>query len=222
MKEHDFGYCYAIEFNNGTVKIGKSVNIIKRLSEHRSSARKFCVDIVDIIFTDVIPLHSDMERELLTSATLLCEPNGPTEYFNGITIYDCMNIFNGAGVNFIRTTKIPTIGKDGDILVSIKSTPEMIAYKEVCDDVKTPGKKNEATKKSKDIVTVERVISILTKKKKPTPPSVIRQCCKSKKLDISDLDTDAAISKLLTDGTIKLNVVIHGKTKAEHTRYELA
>ena len=48
MKEHDFGYCYAIEFNNGTVKIGKSVNIIKRLSEHRSSARKFCVDIVDI------------------------------------------------------------------------------------------------------------------------------------------------------------------------------
>jgi hypothetical protein len=51
---------------------------------------------------------------------------------------------------------------------------------------------------------------------------VIRQCCKSKKLDISDLDTDAAISKLLTDGTIKPNVVMHGKTKAEHTRYELA
>lgn len=217
MEDMDFGRCYAIEFDNGTVKIGKTTNIVDRIRNHKGNAARFNVGIVSMIFTDVIPFHGDMERKVLSDACSICDLTKSNEYFNGITIHDCMGFFHSYGVNYIRTSTIPKITESGHLLVTISSSPDA-AIHAIPDREKI---EVDSVKEFDDIV-MNRIRDVFDRSKVPLSPSVIVQRCVLKKYNITEKNVKDCIKLMMDTGTIRESIVVHAKTHRESVRYTLA
>jgi len=226
MKNNDFGYCYAIEFDNGTIKIGKSTSILKRLMEHKRAAGKFNVEIVDILFTDLIPYHSDMEKKLLSDACSICDPTKSNEYFNGLSIYDCIGMFHNYGVNYIRTKEIPKLDDNGNIVVLISRIPDKKIFDGLDCDFSSFDKDNQIDDindepKDKTEITKTRIIEMLKRSKSELAPSVICQRCASKKYDIRKSDIMNAINEMSQSGELLHINIVHGKNLLSYPKYYL-
>lgn len=206
MEDKDIGHCYAIEFDNGTVKIGRTTNIIRRLSQHRSSATRFCVDIQKIVITEAVTNHKALEKTLLDFACSLKGSSSKGEYFNGLSIIELQSKLKKLHVSFVVTESIPTSDSEGRLIVKLdKSFDKCDFYGEF----------------SSRSVVEERVISAIRENKLGLPPSVICQRAVSKKLFISREDVMCAIKNMEENGTLISSVLIHNKTKIESTRYKM-
>lgn len=217
MEDMDFGRCYAIEFDNGTVKLGKTTAIVKRLNKHKSDAGKFGVSIVSMIFTDVIPMHSDMERKILSDACSICSPTKSNEYFNGINIYDCMGFFHSYGVNYMRTSSIPKIDNNNSLLVSVDLLPDCNLYDAGFDFIDTGSDAND--ERSVGEITRDRIINSIVVSGIELAPSVIVQRCTSKRLGIDKQQVLSSIKEMCDEGIILPIKMKHAKTGFESERY---
>ena len=82
------GFIYVIGFSNGTVKVGRSQDLERRLAAHRSHGRKFGADITD---KWVSPQHAEWrqnETKLIAIAHELGGRVTAAEYFTGLAFAD--------------------------------------------------------------------------------------------------------------------------------------
>jgi len=207
MKENDTGYCYAIEFSNGTVKVGRTKNLVSRLTDHKKTAKKFDIDIVRMIFTECVDKHSFLEKRLLGFASSICREINANEYFIGVNLQDIEDYLMKSGIYFARSYSIPRFSEDGLLVVtmdqhfSIEKKSITIQFESITD---------------------RRILNLFRKRKCELQPSVVVQVCKSSRLGISRDEILSSMTNLTESGVLRESIVKHGKTGIESKRYSLA
>ena len=78
------GYVYAVEFSDGTVKVGKAKSLHSRLSNHRHDAEKFALSIKRWWGSPLHRGYENSEKRLIAHATETGEVQGGREYFVGV------------------------------------------------------------------------------------------------------------------------------------------
>ncbi len=209
------GHCYAIEFDNGTVKIGKTINPSARFNAHRTSAKKFGVSVVKAIISMSIPFHDEMEEKLLSDASSICTITNSKEYFSGITIDDCCELFRRNGVGYVKVFDIVKTDKYGRIMMYVDLEQEisneyLINKKEECN------KKSESTPLG---VCKSKIIKFLLNSDESLSPSVIAQRVRSRYQNIDDSVINQAMLDLTMEGILSSEMIEHAKTKLKSKRY---
>jgi hypothetical protein len=182
------------------------MNLISRLSDHKSSAKKFDISIVRMIFTECVDKHSFLEKGLLKFASSICREVNANEYFIGINLYDIESYLMNNGISFARSYSIPKLSEDGLLVVTMDQSFSM--------------NKKSITRQFTEI-TDRRVINLFRKRKCELQPSVVVQVCKSSRLGISRDEILSSIKKLTEVGFLRESIVKHGKTGIESKRYSL-
>lgn len=79
------GYVYAVEFSDGTVKVGKARNLQVRLANHRQDAEKFKLSIAQWWGSPLHRGYADTEKKLIAFASSVGDIHGGREYFTGVS-----------------------------------------------------------------------------------------------------------------------------------------
>lgn len=82
---HKDGYVYIVEFNDGTVKVGKAKNLQIRLANHRQDAEKFKLSIAQWWGSPLHRDYADTEKLLIEFASGTGDIHGGREYFTGVS-----------------------------------------------------------------------------------------------------------------------------------------
>jgi hypothetical protein len=105
------GYLYAVAFDNGVVKVGRTLNPRGRLTNHRSGGRVFGAELTDWW---VSPRHDCWEANEGTLIELAHQlggiPTGGAEYFTGID-YDQL-VEKAQALNFSAPAAVTVSKKD--------------------------------------------------------------------------------------------------------------
>lgn len=99
------GFCYVIIFSNGTVKAGKTENLLKRFSQHKSSGIRFGASIDWVLHSVRHADYDNTEKSILSEmANISTRITG--EYFSGIPLEKCLEIAEETGVSFCCSTSV--------------------------------------------------------------------------------------------------------------------
>jgi hypothetical protein len=86
----DEGHLYVLKFSTGVIKVGQTLDLPRRIREHRRDAEAFGAVIVDCWFSPAHNNYLENEVELI----LMCDEAAPwrskREYFHGIDIEDAI------------------------------------------------------------------------------------------------------------------------------------
>lgn len=78
------GYVYAISFDNGTVKVGSTINPNQRIRFHQTTAIQFDITVLDLWLSPELDDYLKAERRLLAAATRLSGRGLLREWFRGL------------------------------------------------------------------------------------------------------------------------------------------
>lgn len=92
------GHLYAIEFSSGTVKVGQSRNIARRIASHEAGAARHGVTADCIWISEPIEQLDERERELLAFCARQWQTTAGDEYFRHADITKIIEQANNSGV----------------------------------------------------------------------------------------------------------------------------
>lgn len=88
----ELSYLYVIEFENGTVKVGRSSNISTRISDHKSTGAALGVPVSRVWQSDAHEHSYDSENRLLAA---LPSPTSGREWFREVLFNDVVQLAEG-------------------------------------------------------------------------------------------------------------------------------
>ena len=92
---------YILSFSDGTVKVGRADDVIKRIDEHKVQARQFGVSIVYSWASAVVDNPAEVGRVLIGAANLLGEPTSGREWFKDIDA-ERLTVFAEEALGLVR------------------------------------------------------------------------------------------------------------------------
>jgi len=107
---NDKGFCYIIEFSNGVIKPGKTIDLLARFNQHKAWAQKQGADALQIAFTDQHADYGKTEKLMLSSLIKNAESN-KGEYLQGISFQECIRIIGDLGITTTCTQNIVKLQK---------------------------------------------------------------------------------------------------------------
>ena len=107
---NDKGFCYIIEFSNGVIKPGKTIDLLARFNQHKAWAQKQGTDVLQIAFTDQ---HDDYGKteSLMQSSLIKKAESTKGEDLQGISFQECIGIVGDLGVSTTCTQNIVKLQK---------------------------------------------------------------------------------------------------------------
>lgn len=81
------GYLYVISFDNGTVKVGSTINPSRRVRTHQMSAAQFGITILDLWVSPEIDGYIRAEKRLISAASLMSTGVALREWFHGVDFH---------------------------------------------------------------------------------------------------------------------------------------
>lgn len=103
------GNCYGVLFNNGVFKVGRSRNVISRVSGHVKSAESLGLCVSLIFITVSVSDEAALEEKLLRLLDGKSKTRG-VEYFEGVSRSLALSVFASSGVVFYPLATISNIG----------------------------------------------------------------------------------------------------------------
>jgi DNA-binding transcriptional regulator YdaS (Cro superfamily) len=107
---NDKGFCYIIEFSNGVIKPGKTIDLLARFNTHKSDSRKHEIEINRIAFTEQHSGYSETETNML-SVLIPMGVSNVGEYITGVSFSDCVNSISSIGISLTTAKEIIGAGK---------------------------------------------------------------------------------------------------------------
>jgi len=106
------GNCYAVLFNNGVCKLGRSENIASRISSHVKSGESMGLSVELIVITQSVENEKILELKLLSKFKGESNTRG-VEYFENIEKDMVINAFMDLGVVFYPIKEIKSVNASG-------------------------------------------------------------------------------------------------------------
>ena len=180
------GIVYAVLFDNGLFKVGRTRNLQARIRSHISSGKSFGYGLDVFLFTEQHEFFERTEEKLLNYCRGRFQANSP-EYFEGGDYHSVKEVMMRAGTLVGWGNSLAT--KDGAVIVSM---PEL--------------QKTKETKKIKESNTIkEKIIRLLKGKPDGLTEGVIKNRCRPNEV-YDDL------MELLGAGEIRVLESKHPKT----------
>lgn len=80
------GHIYIIQFSTGSVKVGKTADLRRRIGEHRRASHPFGAAMTTIWYSRPFEDWHAVERRLIARATETCATRRRHEYFTGVSV----------------------------------------------------------------------------------------------------------------------------------------
>lgn len=93
------GYAYIVEYENGTIKVGKTRNPQKRLRTHKSTGRKLGIEVSRWHVSEIHRTYSETEKHLITFCRNETGGKEKGEYFKAPLFDGCVEYLNTLNIS---------------------------------------------------------------------------------------------------------------------------
>lgn len=107
-----FGHIYAIEFSDGSVKVGRTKKLNQRMAEHSSFAQKAGLKIIERVNSVLIPNYEAAENHMIRLCRQLCKDSRSSEHFTGVEFAEVKKFINS--FSFLSKSEVEEINFHND------------------------------------------------------------------------------------------------------------
>lgn len=106
------GFVYAVEFSNGTVKVGKTSDVASRIYSHQHHARAVGVDVMMIVISTEVENENSAEKIILEGMKKIREIHS-REYFKNASASDVTSIMKERNIPYILCRQVKKVTHKG-------------------------------------------------------------------------------------------------------------